>query len=63
MTRDVQQGCQKNMLNRFLELIEEVTEFLRSKNKDTEVATMTDPAWQTYLTFLVDMTRRLNDLN
>ena len=51
------------MLKRFWELIE-VTEFLRSKkNKDIEIATMTDPARQADLIFLVDMTQRLDDLN
>ena len=52
------------MPKRFWELIEEVIEFLRSKtNKDKEVVTMTDQAWQTDLTFVVDMTQHLNDLN
>ena len=48
-------------LQRSWELIEEVIEFLRSKtNKDTEVVTMVDPAWQADLTFVFDMTQHLN---
>ena len=51
-------------LQRSWELIEEVIEFLRSKtNKDTEVVTMVYPAWQADLTFVVDRTQHLNDLN
>ena len=52
------------MFKKLWELIEEIIEFLRSKmNKDAEVVTITDPAWQADLTFVVDMTQHLNDQN
>jgi hypothetical protein len=51
------------MLRRFWELTDEVIKFLRSKNKDTEVALISNPAWQTDLTLLVAVTQHLNDLN
>ena len=41
----------EEMLRRFCEFIEEVVEFLRNENKDKEVASLTDPAWQADYTF------------
>ena len=51
-------------LQRSWELIEEIIKKKKKQtNKDTEVVTVVDPAWQADLTFVVDMTQHLNDLN
>jgi|SRR5688572_17807409 len=36
---------------------------MRNKKKDAELASLTDKAWLADLTFLVDVSQHLNDLN
>ena len=51
------------MLNRLVNLLPEVTQFLQERNKDDQKAAVSDETFQCRLAFHADMFSHLNELN